>query len=141
MNTCIIIFIILISLISICNGLQVRSMNRYQSYQIQRHGKHLQMSDKDIVDDGKTNPSYGFIGGLAVAGNVCLDYTLYVLKTTGCSIPPSPKYGEDTLIAEQAVSFVIVLGVLVYSVIVKKNTGIYLLLHIMLSFSNSLCLR
>ena len=92
------------------------------------------MSDKDIVDDGKTNPSFGFIGGLAVAGNFCLDYSLYILKSTGCPIPPSPKYGEDTLIAEQALSVIIVLGVLIYSVIVKKNTGIYLLLHIMLSF-------
>jgi len=119
----------------------MKTLKRYQSYRVQRHGRQLLMSDKDIVDDGKTNPSYGFIGGLAVAGNICLDCTLYILKTTGCPIPPSPKYGEDALIAEQAVSVFIVLGVLVYSVIVKKNTGIYLLLHIMLSFSNSLSLQ
>ena len=126
MNTyIIIIFIILISSISICSGLQVRSLKSHKSYQ--RLSKDsLHMSDKDIVDDGKTNPSFGFVGGLAVAGNMCLDYTLYVLKTTGCPLPPSPKYGEDTLIAEQAVSVLVVLGVLIYSVIVKKDTGIYI---------------
>lgn len=84
--------------------------------------KSLQMSDTDI-DDGKTNPNFGFLGGLGVAGNFCLDYSLYVLKTTGCNILPSPKYGEDTLFAEQAVSLVVVLGLFIYSVITKKETG------------------
>ena len=65
----------------ISKGNEINRFNRYKS---------LHMSNDDIIDDGKTNPSYGFLGGLGVAGNFCLDYSLYVLKTTSCGLPPGP---------------------------------------------------
>lgn len=118
MNVLIVLLVILIVTISSSNCFTITSVNN----NAKNGKKYLQMSDKDI-DDGKTNPTFGFLGGLGVAGNFCLDYSLYVLKTTGCNILPSPKYGEDTLFAEQAVSLVVVLGLFIYSVITKKETG------------------
>jgi len=112
--------LLILIFISICNGL--KTMKSYQSINKQRHTT-LRMNDKEIVDDGKTNGAYGFVGGLGVSGSFCIDYSLYVLKTTGCNIIPNPKYGELTLFGEQGLSAIIVLGVFAWSLLYYKENG------------------
>jgi len=72
-------------------------------------------------DPSTTNASFGFIGGIGCAANLVLDYSLYVLQTTGCNVVP--KDSVETLIAEQGVSLVGIIGLFAWSLVTKKQTG------------------
>ena len=100
--------------LSVCNGLKsIKSYNRITN---------LRMNNIND-DDGATSGTFGFLGGLGVAGSFNIDYTLYILKTTGCNIIPSPKYGPYTLIAEESFSLLVIAGIFIWSLLVKKDTG------------------
>ena len=120
MKIFIVILLILIFSICCCNGLKtITSLNNNR-----RIITKLRMNDKKINDDdGKTSGTFGFLGGLGCASSFNIDYTLYVLKTTGCNIIPSPKYGPYTLIAEESFSLLIIIGIFIWSILVKKDTG------------------
>lgn len=68
------------------------------------------ISDSDAV-------KYG-VGG--IVANVICDYSLYVLKETGCGLPPGPLGLEG---AAEGISYSIVIGILFWSGKSKIQTG------------------
>ena len=108
--------------------------NRIEAFTVHKGGDRLLKSTTSIprlppllrmrnddVDMGKTSPFLGFTGGLATAANFVVDYSLYVVKTTGCNLVP--KDSIEGLLLEQGASIALVLGVFTWSVATKVKTG------------------
>lgn len=72
------------------------------------------------TDDDQPTTSQAIIGVSGIVANVVTDYSLYILKSTGCGLPPGP-YG--LLGAAEGVSYLGVVGLLVWSVSTKLKTG------------------
>ena len=64
--------------------------------------------------------STGPIGAAGVVSNVICDYSLYVLKTTGCGLPPGP-FGLEG--AAEGISYLLVVGLFGWSLFTKIKTG------------------
>lgn len=62
----------------------------------------------------------GVIGGAGVVANVVVDYSLYVLKSTGCGLPSGP-FG--LVGAVEGVSYLTVIALIAWSVSCKVKTG------------------
>lgn len=88
---------------------------------IRMSSPQLRMSKTDDIDAEKTSPLYGFIGGLGTAAALVVDYSLYVVRTTGCNLVP--KYSIEGLLLEQAASVALVFGIFAWSVSTKIKTG------------------
>lgn len=73
--------------------------------------KHLKMTNDDDM-------SSITIGATGVLFNVVCGYSLYVLKTTSCGLPPGP-YG--LLGALEGISYLGVVGIVIWSAITKVN--------------------
>ncbi len=79
-------------------------------------------------NDNDSNENKGpilstFEGQVGVAGlvsNVICDYSLYVLRTTGCGLPPGILGLEG---AAEGVSYLAVVGILAWSMVTKITTG------------------
>jgi hypothetical protein len=69
----------------------------------------------------KTSPMAGFVGGLGVAANMVVAYSLYVIKTTGCNIVP--KFSLEGFLLEQGACVAAVLGIFSWSIWTKAKTG------------------
>jgi hypothetical protein len=72
-------------------------------------------------DDGRTSPLAGFTGAFGVGANMVCDYSLYVIRTTGCNLVP--KFGLEGLIFEQGASFAVIFGIVIWSALTKAKTG------------------
>lgn len=64
--------------------------------------------------------NYVAIGAAGVVANVVCDYSLFVLKTTGCGLPAGP-FG--LIGAAEGISYLIVVGIFLWSLITKVKTG------------------
>ena len=62
----------------------------------------------------------GKIGIAGCVSNIVCDYSLYVLKTTGCGLPPGLLGLEG---AAEGVSYLVVVGVFAWSLKTKVTTG------------------
>jgi hypothetical protein len=60
------------------------------------------------------------IGTLGVFSNIICDYSLYILKTTSCGLPPGPL---GLLGAAEGISYTTVIGIFAWSLITKIRTG------------------
>lgn len=60
------------------------------------------------------------IGATGVISNIIVDYSLYVLKSTGCGLPPGP-FGLEGL--AEGVSYLAVVGIFGWSALTKIKTG------------------
>jgi hypothetical protein len=79
-------------------------------------------NDENSASDGmKTSPMAGFVGGLGVAANMVVAYSLYVIKTTGCNIVP--KFSIEGFLLEQGACVAAVLGIFSWSIWTKAKTG------------------
>jgi len=72
-------------------------------------------------DDGRTSPFAGFTGAFGVGANMVCDYSLYIIRTTGCNLVP--KSGLEGLLFEQGASFAVILGIVIWSALTKAKTG------------------
>lgn len=72
------------------------------------------------ADEDVTIPNAGLIGGVGVVSNLICDYSLYVLKTTSCGLPPGP-FGLEG--AAEGISYLAVIGIFAWSAIKKVTTG------------------
>lgn len=77
--------------------------------------------ESDVSDEMKTSPMAGFVGGLGVAANMVVAYSLYVIKTTGCNIVP--KFSLEGFLLEQGACVAAVLGIFSWSIWTKAKTG------------------
>ncbi|KAJ1403801.1 hypothetical protein B484DRAFT_457465 [Ochromonadaceae sp. CCMP2298] len=64
--------------------------------------------------------SLAAVGLTGVLSNVVCDYSLYVLKTTSCGLPPGP-FG--LLGAAEGISYLVVVGIFAWSAVNKVKTG------------------
>jgi hypothetical protein len=77
------------------------------------------MSTSTSNDDDDFNGS-ALIGGAGVIANVFCDYSLYVLKTTGCGLPAGP-FGLEG--AGEGISYLGIVGIFGWSLFKKVTTG------------------
>lgn len=105
---------ILIVLLCISNFLLIESFS-YNNGRRLTTLKQLKMTASE--NDSKLYTSVGATG--LVANAVC-DYSLYVLKTTGCGLPAGP-FG--LIGAAEGVSYLTVVGILGWSLFTKVKTG------------------
>lgn len=63
---------------------------------------------------------YTTLGATGLVANAICDYSLYVLKTTGCGLPAGP-FG--LVGAAEGVSYLSVVGILGWSLFTKVKTG------------------
>jgi len=96
--------------------------SRHSVLVITSNHKHVSRSLKMQADsaNGSSSPTFALVGGLGVAANVVCGYSLYVLKTTGCGLPPGP-FG--LLGAAEGISYLAVVGFVAWSAITKAKTG------------------
>eukprot|EP01038_Epipyxis_sp_PR26KG_P005832 gene5832-8046_t len=66
------------------------------------------------------NKFYASVGAAGVLSNVICAYSLYVLRTTSCGLPPGP-FG--ILGAAEGISYLVVSGTFVWSIYTKIKTG------------------
>jgi len=100
-----------------CAGFQP-SVNGLRALLNKKKSMIVQMAP---MQDDKKSATFGFVGGLGVAANMVIDYSLYIIKTTGCNVVP--KFDIQGLLAQQGVSLAMVIGVFVWSVSTKVKTG------------------
>lgn len=81
----------------------------------------IKNDESDVSDEMKTSPMAGFVGGLGVAANMVVAYSLYVIKTTGCNIVP--KFSLEGFLLEQGACVAAVLGIFSWSIWTKAKTG------------------
>ena len=60
----------------------------------------------------------GVVGVAGVLSNIIADYSLYVLKTTGCGLPPGPFVLEGAL---EGISYLVVVGLFCWSLVTKVD--------------------
>lgn len=117
-----------IALICLCQAISAFKLGFQQPLPIHsRHSvgstsnKHLSQPLKMQSDSSdNSNPTFALVGGLGVAANVVCGYSLFVLKTTGCGLPPGP-FG--LLGAAEGISYLAVVGLVAWSAVTKAKTG------------------
>lgn len=87
-------------------------------------GGNFDNDKNDNNGDNNNGPILStFEGQVGVAGlvsNVICDYSLYVLRTTGCGLPPGLLGLEG---AAEGISYLAVVGILAWSLVSKVTTG------------------
>ena len=71
-------------------------------------------------DDESQNGLFATIGTIGLVSNAVVAFSLYVLKTTSCGLPPGP-YG--LLGAAEGISYLVVVATFLWSVATKIKTG------------------
>jgi hypothetical protein len=79
----------------------------------------LMMSETSDTNEGGNSDEL-VLGAAGVFANVICGYSLYILKTTSCGLPPGP-FG--LLGAAEGISYLVVVGLFLYSAITKIKTG------------------
>lgn len=77
----------------------------------------LCMSNTQEKEDYSGYLAVGVSGTIA---NLICDYSIYVLKTTSCGLPPGP-FGLEG--AAEGISYLGVVGILIWSLVTKVQTG------------------
>lgn len=83
-----------------------------------RTASSLLMTEKDDVS--LSTSVLGAVGAVGIGANGITDYSLYVLKSTGCGLPPGPF---DLIGAAEGVGYLTVTLLLVWSISKKIRTG------------------
>lgn len=121
--------LLLLSLVSyanaffVNNGLDLRS--RKVSFTNARlpstaNEKAFQFSLFDVGKDNTVDQKVSNVALVGIASNVVSDYSLFVLKTTGCGLPPGFLGLEGAI---EGVSYLVVVGVFLWSLFTKVSTG------------------
>ena len=76
--------------------------------------------EKEPPDNDVFGSIEGKIGVAGVVSNVICDYSLYVLRTTSCGLPPGPL---GLLGAAEGISYLVVVGLFAWSLVTKITTG------------------
>ena len=76
--------------------------------------------EKEPPDNDVFGSIEGKIGVAGVVANVICDYSLYVLRTTSCGLPPGPL---GLLGAAEGISYLVVVGLFAWSLVTKITTG------------------
>ena len=103
------LFMILLLIISQCYSFQLKT-----SLSSSRNKLKVSMNNND---DSKNELIIGSTGTVA---NLICGYSLYVLKTTGCGLPPGP-FGLEG--AFEGISYLEVIGIVAWSLLTKIKTG------------------
>lgn len=77
-------------------------------------------SSADEEQDSGNSALYATAGIAGILSNAICAYSLYILKTTSCGLPPGP-YG--LIGAAEGVSYLVVVATFVWSVVTKVKTG------------------
>jgi hypothetical protein len=101
--------------------LRVRKVSSSYSRQSPRiDEKAFQFTLFDVGKDNTVDQKVSTVALAGIASNVVCDYSLYVLKTTGCGLPPGLFGLEGAL---EGVSYLVVVGIFIWSLVTKVSTG------------------
>ena len=119
--------LILIVLLCISNLFLIESFS-YNNGRSMAKLKLLKMT----ASENDSSKLYTSVGATGLVANAICDYSLYVLKTTGCGLPAGP-FG--LIGATEGVSYLTVVGILGWSLFTKVKTGSGTIIHHSIVFS------
>ena len=100
-------------------GMAIAKMSKQKPFFSSTMSLHMS-SSPSANEEEVSIPGAGTIGAIGVVSNIICAYSLYVLKTTSCGLPPGP-FG--LLGAAEGISYLAVVGILIWSLVKKVSTG------------------